>query len=156
MKSQPVRTNGWLIDYCADYSTEALLPDTDWSYDEDLKLLQQEFRNITDPLRDSEVKLVIERTKVSIHIVTDIFLAINSIDFQRIFYLLITAPVEKHMNNPQVDMWDQLLEQFGTIRAKAEEMYLTKAKSTAFSLHLLADLMSLQPSGAPTWKTRLR
>lgn len=59
--------NRWLVNDDADCSKAALLPNTDWSYDGDLKLLRQDFRNITDPQRDREVKRVIKMVAVSIY-----------------------------------------------------------------------------------------
>lgn len=53
-------------------------------------------------------------------------MAIGSIIFQGKFCPLISDAVEQHMKSPKLDMWDRLLEQFGTMVREAEGMYLTK------------------------------
>lgn len=89
---------------------EALLPETDWSYEEELTSLQQEFGVVADQLRADETKKMI-----------------NSIE--RSVKRNIAEPVALHLNKPRMDMWDQLLKEFKDILEKAENTYLSKAKS---------------------------
>ncbi|KAG8688636.1 Dynamin-like GTPase that mediates homotypic ER fusion [Ceratobasidium sp. 423] len=89
---------------------EALLPETDWSYDEELASLQQEFGVVADQLRADETKKMI-----------------NSIE--RSVKRNIAEPVALHLNKPRMDMWDQLLKDFKETLDKAEKTYLNKAKS---------------------------
>jgi hypothetical protein len=43
---------------------EALLPDTDWSYDEELESLRQEFILVSDQLRADETKKMVTHIEV--------------------------------------------------------------------------------------------
>jgi hypothetical protein len=53
---------GILINCCA----EALLPDTDWSYEEELESLRQEFGVVADQLRADETKKMINNIEVGV------------------------------------------------------------------------------------------
>ncbi|KAF8748026.1 Protein sey1 [Rhizoctonia solani] len=88
----------------------ALLPETDWSYDEELASLQQEFGTVADQLRADETKKMI-----------------NSIE--RSVKRNIAEPVALHLNKPRMDMWDKLLKEFKEMLDKAEKTYIVKAKS---------------------------
>ncbi|CAE6489237.1 unnamed protein product [Rhizoctonia solani] len=91
-------------------AAEALLPETDWTYDEELASLQHEFGVVADQLRADETKKMI-----------------NSIE--RSVKRNIAEPVALHLSKPRMDMWDQLLKEFKEILDKAENTYLIKAKS---------------------------
>ncbi|QRW23775.1 GTP-binding protein [Rhizoctonia solani] len=91
-------------------AAEALLPETDWSYDEELASLQQEFGTVADQLRADETKKMI-----------------NSIE--RSVKRNIAEPVALHLNKPRMDMWDKLLKEFKEMLDKAEKTYIVKAKS---------------------------
>ena len=91
-------------------AAEALLPETDWSYEEELELLKQEFGTVSDQLRTDETKKMV-----------------NSIE--RNIKRQIVEPVGLHLNKPKMDMWDRLLEEFKAMLEKAEKTYVLKAKS---------------------------
>ncbi|CAE6527701.1 unnamed protein product, partial [Rhizoctonia solani] len=91
-------------------AAEALLLETDWTYEEELTSLQQEFGIVADQLRADETKKMI-----------------NSIE--RSVKRNIAEPVALHLNKPRTDMWDQLLKEFKDTLDKAEKTYLNKAKS---------------------------
>jgi hypothetical protein len=46
------------------FGKEALLPETDWSYEEELTSLQQEFGTVADQLRADETKKMINSIEV--------------------------------------------------------------------------------------------
>jgi len=89
---------------------EALVEDTDWSYDEELTLLKEEVRSVADQCRKDE-------TKKMVNII------------ERNFKKQISEPVEIYLNKPEPDMWDKILTVFRETLAKSESSYLTKAKS---------------------------
>ncbi|KAI0630433.1 root hair defective 3 GTP-binding protein [Trametes polyzona] len=89
---------------------EALVEGTDWSYEEELQLLREEARIVADQCRKDETKKMV-----------------NVIE--RNFKKQISEPVELYLNKPTPDMWDKVLKVFKETLAKAEEAYLSKAKS---------------------------
>ncbi|KAH9910461.1 root hair defective 3 GTP-binding protein [Fomitopsis serialis] len=91
-------------------ATEALVEGTDWSYDEEYELLQQEIRSVANQCRKDETKKMV-----------------NTIE--RNFKKQISEPVELALNRPEHDMWDKILKAFRENLAKAESSYLVKAKS---------------------------
>ncbi|KAG8710512.1 Dynamin-like GTPase that mediates homotypic ER fusion [Ceratobasidium sp. 395] len=91
-------------------AAEALLPDTDWSYDEELELLRQEFVLVADQLRADETKKMVNHIEKS-------------------FKRSIAEPVGLHLNKPKADMWDEVLVAFKEMLDKAEKTYVNKAKS---------------------------
>ncbi|KAH9935797.1 root hair defective 3 GTP-binding protein [Fomitopsis serialis] len=91
-------------------ATEALVEGTDWSYDEEYELLQQEIRSVANQCRKDETKKMV-----------------NTIE--RNFKKQISEPVELALNIPEHDMWDKILKAFRENLAKAESSYLVKAKS---------------------------
>ncbi|KAF8595084.1 root hair defective 3 GTP-binding protein [Ceratobasidium sp. AG-I] len=91
-------------------AAEALLPDTDWTYDEELELLRQEFGIVADQLRADETKKMVNQ-------------------IERSFKHSIAEPVGLQLSKPRVDMWDQVLVAFKELMDKAEKTYVNKAKS---------------------------
>ncbi|KAB5591322.1 Protein SEY1 [Ceratobasidium theobromae] len=91
-------------------AAEALLSDTDWTYDEELESLKHEFGVVADQLRADETKKMIN-------------------NIERNVKRSISEPVGLHLNKPRMDMWDQLLKAFKETLEKAENTYLIKAKS---------------------------
>ncbi|QRW11732.1 GTP-binding protein [Ceratobasidium sp. AG-Ba] len=91
-------------------AAEALLPETDWAYDEELELLRQEFILVADQLRADETKKMVN------HI-------------EKTFKRSIAEPVGLYLNKPSANMWDEVLVAFKETLEKAEKTYLSKAKS---------------------------
>ncbi|KAF9816747.1 hypothetical protein IEO21_03909 [Rhodonia placenta] len=89
---------------------EALVEDTDWSYDDELNLLKEEVRSLADQCRRDETKKMV-----------------NVIE--RNFKKQISEPLEIALNKPEPDMWDRVLTVFRQTLEKAESSYLAKAKS---------------------------
>ncbi|EPT04585.1 hypothetical protein FOMPIDRAFT_1113360 [Fomitopsis schrenkii] len=89
---------------------EALVEGTDWTYEEEYELLQQEIRSVANQCRKDETKKMV-----------------NTIE--RNFKKQISEPIELALNKPEHDMWDNVLTAFRENLTKAESSYLTKAKS---------------------------
>ncbi|KAI0339858.1 root hair defective 3 GTP-binding protein [Trametopsis cervina] len=93
-----------------DGAKEALVEETDWSYDEEFGLLKDEMKSVADQCRKDETKKMV-----------------NAIE--RNFKRQIAEPVELHLNKPSLKMWDKILQSFRDLMDKSETAYLTKAKS---------------------------
>ncbi|KAI0730269.1 root hair defective 3 GTP-binding protein [Fomitopsis betulina] len=93
-----------------DGAKEALVEGTDWTYEEEYELLQQEIRSVANQCRKDETKKMV-----------------NTIE--RNFKKQISEPVELALNRPEHDMWDSVLRVFHENLTKAESSYLIKAKS---------------------------
>jgi len=89
---------------------EALLEDTDWVWEDELQLLNEEVRAVADQCRADETKKMV-----------------NAIE--RNFKRQISDPVEMQLSTATPDMWDKVLGVFRDTLTKAETTYLSKAKS---------------------------
>ncbi|KAI0786786.1 root hair defective 3 GTP-binding protein [Abortiporus biennis] len=89
---------------------EALVEDTDWSYEEEFSLLKEEIKSVADQCRKDETKKMV-----------------NVIE--RNVKRQIAEPLELALNKPSPEMWNKVLKAFRETLDKAESSYLTKAKS---------------------------
>ncbi|EJD03026.1 root hair defective 3 GTP-binding protein [Fomitiporia mediterranea MF3/22] len=89
---------------------EAKLEDTDWVWEDELGLLREEMGSVADQCRADETKKMI-----------------NSIE--RALKKQISEPVELLLSSPTPGMWDKVLIAFRQTLDKAENLYLSKARS---------------------------
>ncbi|KAF5322613.1 hypothetical protein D9619_001456 [Psilocybe cf. subviscida] len=89
---------------------EALVEETDWSWEEEMELLQEEVGIVADQCRKDETKKMLNQ-------------------IERNVKKQLSEPVELHLNRPAKDMWDNVLQTFRDVLARAEATYMTKAKS---------------------------
>ncbi|KAF4620744.1 hypothetical protein D9613_000497 [Agrocybe pediades] len=89
---------------------EATIEDTDWSWEEELALLQEEVGVVADQCRKDETKKMVNQIETSIK-------------------KQLAEPVELHLNCPTAQMWDKILQAFRDVLGKAESAYLSKAAS---------------------------
>ncbi|KAF9567947.1 root hair defective 3 GTP-binding protein [Agrocybe pediades] len=89
---------------------EATIEDTDWSWEEELALLQEEVGVVADQCRKDETKKMVNQIETSIK-------------------KQLAEPVELHLNRPTAQMWDKILQAFRDVLGKAESAYLSKAAS---------------------------
>ncbi|KAH7927542.1 root hair defective 3 GTP-binding protein [Leucogyrophana mollusca] len=89
---------------------EALLEDTDWTWEDELELLREEVNNVADQCRKDETKKMVNL-------------------IERNFKRQISEPVDLSLNKASPDMWDKVLSTFRSTLDKAESTYLVKAKS---------------------------
>ncbi|KAF8973046.1 RHD3/Sey1 [Flammula alnicola] len=89
---------------------EATVEDTDWSWEEELQLLEEEVRLVADQCRKDETKKMLNQ-------------------IERNIKKQISEPVELQLNRPSKEMWDTILRAFREVLGKAETAYLSKAKS---------------------------
>ncbi|THH02273.1 hypothetical protein EW026_g591 [Hermanssonia centrifuga] len=89
---------------------EALVEETDWTYEDEFALLKEEMKSIADQFRKDE-------TKKMVNII------------ERNFKRQISEPVDLCLNKPTAEMWDNILKTFRETLDKAEASYLAKAKS---------------------------
>ncbi|OAX39781.1 root hair defective 3 GTP-binding protein [Rhizopogon vinicolor AM-OR11-026] len=93
-----------------DGATEALLEDTDWTWEDELESLREEIGNVADQCRKDETKKMVNL-------------------IERNFKKQISEPVEINLNKAAPDMWDNVLSTFKQTLEKAESTYLAKARS---------------------------
>ncbi|KAF9460714.1 RHD3/Sey1 [Collybia nuda] len=89
---------------------EALVDDTEWSWEDELESLKEEVQAVADQCRKDETKKMINL-------------------IERNFKKHISEPVELHLNKATVEMWDGVLRTFKVTLDKAESTYSIKAKS---------------------------
>ncbi|KAF9529256.1 protein SEY1 [Crepidotus variabilis] len=89
---------------------EALLGDNDWTWEDELSLLQEEIGHVADQCRKDETKKMVNQ-------------------IERNVKKMLAEPVELSLNQPKKTMWDDILKTFGEVLGKAEAAYLSKAKS---------------------------
>lgn len=89
---------------------EALVEDTDWSWEDELQLLKEEVGVVADQCRKDETKKMLNQ-------------------IERNIKKQISEPVELHLSRPSKGMWDEILQTFREVLSKAESAYLSKAKS---------------------------
>ncbi|XP_006460749.1 hypothetical protein AGABI2DRAFT_192353 [Agaricus bisporus var. bisporus H97] len=89
---------------------EAVVEGTDWVWEDEMELLREEIQGVADQCRKDETKKMVNQ-------------------IERNIKKHIADPVELQLNKGTEDMWDEILRSFIGILSKAEEAYLTKAKS---------------------------
>lgn len=89
---------------------ELMLKDTDWQYEDEIMSLKDDLGLIADQLRADETKKMV-----------------NAIE--RNVKRQLAEPVEVTLSRPKAHMWDDLMISFKTTLEKAEDTYMTKAKS---------------------------
>ncbi|KAF9478797.1 protein SEY1 [Pholiota conissans] len=89
---------------------EAILDDTDWSWEDELQLLEEEVSTVADQCRKDETKKMLNQ-------------------IERNIKKQLAEPVELQLNKPSKEMWDNILRSFREVLGKAETAYLVKAKS---------------------------
>ncbi|KAJ8584278.1 root hair defective 3 GTP-binding protein [Rhizopogon salebrosus TDB-379] len=94
----------------SDGAKEALLEDTDWTWEDELESIREEIGNVADQCRKDETKKMVNL-------------------IERNFKKQISEPVEINLNQATPDMWDKVLSTFKQTLEKAESTYLAKAKS---------------------------
>ncbi|PPQ98784.1 hypothetical protein CVT24_003342 [Panaeolus cyanescens] len=94
----------------ANGAQEATIEDTDWSWEDEMTLLQEEIGVVADQCRKDETKKMINQ-------------------IERNLKKTISEPVELYLNKPSKGMWDEILKAFREVLEKAETVYLAKAKS---------------------------
>jgi hypothetical protein len=111
---------------------EALIEGADWSWQEELRLLEEEIQQIANQFRRDETKKML-----------------NSIE--RKVKTRISDPVELALNKPTSGMWDNVLKVFKTALTQAEETYMTKA--TSFNCTEEENATSLADLRKRAWQT---
>ncbi|KAJ7071965.1 RHD3/Sey1 [Mycena amicta] len=89
---------------------EALVEETDWTWEDEMISLQEEVRSVADQCRKDETKKMVNQ-------------------IERNLKKQISEPVELALNKAAPDMWDDILRTFRQTLDKAEAAYLTKATS---------------------------
>ena len=106
---------------------EALVEGTDWTWEEELELLKEEVKIVSDQCRKDETKKMLNQIEVcSIYVCKLTSLIVS----QRNVKKNLSEPVELRLSKASKTMWDQILRIFKDILDKAETSYLSKAKST--------------------------
>ena len=106
---------------------EALVEGTDWTWEEELELLKEEAKIVSDQCRKDETKKMLSQIEVCSLYACDLPSLIMS---QRNVKKNLSEPVELRLSKASKTMWDQILRIFRDILEKAETSYLSKAKST--------------------------
>ncbi|KAI0687887.1 protein SEY1 [Cytidiella melzeri] len=108
---------------------EALVEETDWSYEDEFGSLKDEMKSVSDQCRKDETKKMVNAIEVSSPTVEFGFLSTKLMFSKRNIKRQIAEPVELHLNKPSLKMWDSILQSFRELVEKSESAYLTKAKS---------------------------
>lgn len=90
-----------------------MVPDTDWVWEDELELLKEEIGVVADQCRKDETKKMLNQ-------------------IERNIKKNLSEPVEIQLSKPSKTMWDEVLKVFQDVLAKAETLYLAKAKSRHF------------------------
>ncbi|KIY50144.1 root hair defective 3 GTP-binding protein [Fistulina hepatica ATCC 64428] len=93
-----------------DGAQEALVEDTDWAWEDEASLLDEEICSVADQCRKDETKKMVNL-------------------IERNFKRQISDPVELYLNQPAPGMWDKVLKTYRETLDKAEAAYLSKARS---------------------------
>ncbi|KAL7421956.1 Dynamin-like GTPase that mediates homotypic ER fusion [Cryptotrichosporon argae] len=102
--------NGKVREEFAQGAQAVKLDDTDWEYEHELGLLDEDLKLIADKSRADETKKMI-----------------NAIE--RTIKRQLLEPVEIALSKPSAGMWDLVLSAFKDVTATAEKSYLEKAES---------------------------
>jgi protein SEY1 len=105
---------------------EALVEGTDWTWDEELELLKEEVKIVSDQCRKDETKKILNQIEVCSVYACNLPSLIVS---QRNVKKNLWEPVELCFSKASETMWDQILLIFRDILDQAETSYLSKAKS---------------------------
>ncbi|KAJ6489560.1 RHD3/Sey1 [Mycena vitilis] len=89
---------------------EALVEDTDWTWEDEMISLKEEVGSVADQCRKDETKKMVNL-------------------IERNFKKHISEPVDLALNKASPDMWDDILRTFKQTLDKAEASYLAKATS---------------------------
>ncbi|KAJ6498856.1 RHD3/Sey1 [Mycena sanguinolenta] len=89
---------------------EALVEDTDWTWEDEMISLKEEVGHVADQCRKDETKKMVNL-------------------IERNFKKQISEPTDLSLNKAAPDMWDQILRAFRETLEKAEASYLAKATS---------------------------
>ncbi|KAJ7267584.1 RHD3/Sey1 [Mycena haematopus] len=89
---------------------EALVEDTDWSWEDEMISLKEEVGSVADQCRKDETKKMVNL-------------------IERNFKKQISEPIDLSLNKAMPDMWDHILRTFRETLDKAEASYLAKATS---------------------------
>lgn len=116
---------------------EALLKDTDWSYEEELELLKQEISLVADQCRADETKKMVNHSEVFNIIFSPYMSRGPNILLKRSFKKLISETVEAALLKATPTMWDDILTAYQSNLSKVEETYLSKARSNSFIIFFL-------------------
>lgn len=116
-----------------DGGKEALVEETDWTYEDEFTLLKEEIRGVADQCRKDETKKMINAIEVCFPVT--LMPRVLTRCFQRNFKRQISEPVDLCLNKPTPDMWDNVLKTFREALDKSETIYLTKAKSTWIQMY---------------------
>ncbi|KAF7357776.1 Protein SEY1 [Mycena venus] len=95
---------------------EALVEDTDWTWEDEMISLKEEVGSVADQCRKDETKKMVNL-------------------IERNFKKQISEPVDLALNKAAPDMWDDILSTFKQTLEKAEASYLTKATSSLLRIH---------------------
>ena len=109
---------------------EALVEGTDWTWEEELELLKEEAKIVSDQCRKDETKKMLNQIEVCSFYPCNFPSLTLSFHWQRNVKKHISEPVELRLSKASKTMWDQILRIFRDILDKAETSYLSKAKST--------------------------
>ena len=105
---------------------EALVEDTDWTWEDELELLKDEIGLVADQCRKDETKKLLNLAERNVK-------------------KLLSEPVEVQLAKPSRTMWDEVLRAFKDVLSKTEATYLARAKSNLFLISLakfVEDLMN--------------
>ncbi|KLO18325.1 root hair defective 3 GTP-binding protein [Schizopora paradoxa] len=89
---------------------EARLEDSDWVWEDELELLREEVKSVSDQCRADETKKMVNQ-------------------IERNFKKQISDPVEVHLNVASARMWDEVLGVYRETLDKSEALYLSKAQT---------------------------
>ena len=109
---------------------EALVEGTDWTWEEELELLKEEAKIVSDQCRKDETKKMLNQIEVCSLVPVYACNLPSLIVSQRNVKKNLSEPVELRLSKASKTMWDQILRIFRDILDKAETSYLSKAKST--------------------------
>lgn len=108
---------------------DALISDTDWSYDDELDLLNDDITLIANQLRSDETKKMVIIIEVSFITPQTTGYSANPDCMQRTIKRQLSEPIEIALNRPSPTMWDSVLHLFSDKLDRATTSYLAKAKS---------------------------
>ena len=109
---------------------EALVEGTDWTWEEELELLKEEAKIVSDQCRKDETKKMLNQIEVCSPLRLKLVKSDCIFHLQRNIKKHLSEPVELRLSKASKTMWDQVLRIFKDILDKAESSYLSKAKST--------------------------
>ena len=109
---------------------ESLVEGTDWTWEEELELLKEEAKIVSDQCRKDETKKMLNQIEVCSLYAYNLPSLIVSFRLQRNIKKNLSEPIELRLSKASKTMWDQILRIFRDILEKADASYLSKAQST--------------------------